>query len=319
MKRILFSIATLSLVVGGLYGSIAYFSDTETSEGNSIVAGTIDIAVDGENPWGKSYTGQWGNFMPGDHPETISFTVKNVGNNPATIWKQFQVVGQNTGTVSEPECTDQGGEWKNSTLTCDFGSNTDNNNLAAYLNYDMTVGSTLVIDPAWGVRVKDIRDLWVPVATLKVGEEITITQNYVLDASAGNALQGDVINFNIVLYAEQYMGTGPGPTTRGVVLDNKTSEHWFPAVDNTLGILTWNSAGDYTLKAWGLNDSDTYRVAYWDGSAETGVSSYAGPSAGELTITGTYAGFTTNTGAKYWLRPADWDNAKTLWEANLVN
>ena len=52
MKKILgLSIAVLlvtGLVVGG---TLAYFSDTETSTGNLFTAGTIDLEVNGTNPW----------------------------------------------------------------------------------------------------------------------------------------------------------------------------------------------------------------------------------------------------------------------------
>lgn len=170
------------------------------------------------------------------------------------------------------------------------------------------------------MTVGDIEDLWLPIVQLEPGEEATITQSYHLSEDAGNAYQGDSITFNMILYAEQYMGAGPEHTTRGVVLENKAGDpHWIPVIDGTWGLLTWDGSGNYTLRAWGLDNSLTYRVAYYDGSSESGVSDYFSPDAsGELTITGTYAAFNANGDAKYWLRPDDWDNAKTLWEANLV-
>ena len=50
MKRILLSVmvmALLALLVGG--GLFAHFTDTESSEGNSFTAGTLDLKVDGED------------------------------------------------------------------------------------------------------------------------------------------------------------------------------------------------------------------------------------------------------------------------------
>ena len=47
MKKLLLSLATVAIVVtGGVFATRAYFSDTETSVGNTFTAGTIDIAVD---------------------------------------------------------------------------------------------------------------------------------------------------------------------------------------------------------------------------------------------------------------------------------
>ena len=56
-KNILISLSVIgavaAIVIGG---TIAYFSDTETSTGNTLTAGVIDIVVDGQNPWNKTYS-----------------------------------------------------------------------------------------------------------------------------------------------------------------------------------------------------------------------------------------------------------------------
>lgn len=47
MKKILLSLLTLGLVVGsGVYATRAFFSDTETSTGNTFTAGAIDLKID---------------------------------------------------------------------------------------------------------------------------------------------------------------------------------------------------------------------------------------------------------------------------------
>ena len=59
MKKVLLSLATIASVAVITWGaSQALFHDTETSTGNSFTTGTIDIAVDGHNPWesAKSFT-----------------------------------------------------------------------------------------------------------------------------------------------------------------------------------------------------------------------------------------------------------------------
>ncbi len=70
-----------SLVGGGLF---AYFSDTETATNNTFVAGTIDLAVNGQNPWVgppssvESKPCQWKRFELDN--------VTNVGDNDGLLW-----------------------------------------------------------------------------------------------------------------------------------------------------------------------------------------------------------------------------------------
>ena len=52
MKRILLSVAIIAAVAAvAITGTRALFTDEEVATGNVFEAGTIDIAVDGQNPW----------------------------------------------------------------------------------------------------------------------------------------------------------------------------------------------------------------------------------------------------------------------------
>lgn len=324
MKKLIASLITVLALSAAVYmGTKAYFSDTETSVGNTITAGTIDIAVDGENPWEATYSSQLTDMKPGDlYAKEVEFTISNVGTNPVVIWKKVVITDENTGVESEPECTDQGGIWINPNGPCDWQGNNDNNNISSVISYSMKVDGVSLIMPEWGYTFADMDGVWVPLGNLEPGTSMVVTQNYKMNENAGNEYQGDEMVFDYVLYAEQYMASGPKNTARGVVLENKTGDpYWLPVTnDGVWAYLSWDASGNYTLKAYGLNTSVTYRIAYYNGSTETGVSGYVAPNAdGSLTISGVYAGFNTNVNAKYWLRPSDWDNAKTLWEANLVN
>jgi hypothetical protein len=139
-----------------------------------------------------------------------------------------------------------------------------------------------------------------------------------MDETAGNEYQGDQLKFNIELYAEQLDAPGPAHTTRGVVLDNKdVAADWVPLVDGRLGLLTWDLVtGNYRLRAWGL-DAGAYKVKFYD-TTEHDISTAQTAVGGKLDFTGNYANFGVNPNAKYWLR-YEWDNAKTLFESNLVN
>jgi predicted ribosomally synthesized peptide with SipW-like signal peptide len=78
-KKILVSVMVIGLVSAlagaGLY---AYFSDTETSTGNTFQAGTLNISLDGGS-WSTGFN----NMKPGD---TVKFTitVHSVGSLPLT-------------------------------------------------------------------------------------------------------------------------------------------------------------------------------------------------------------------------------------------
>lgn len=318
MKKIIASLLTVAVLAAGVtYGTVAYFSDTEESVGNTISAGTIDISVDNENPWESTYTEQWGDFKPGGHSREMTFVIKNEGDNPANVWKKVLVTDTTTGTVTEPECTDQGGDW---TGTCDWGSNTDDNDMPPYIHYSMVVDGVTVINEDWDVMLGEINDLWVPLRTLEPGESMSVTQTYSLDENAGNEYQGDEIIFNIVLYAEQLMGPGPVHTSNGVVLENKNGDpHWNPVLDDTWGLLTWDGSGNYRIRAWNLAGTQ-YRLRAWDAASDSDIGFFGSTyTTADVDDTGTYAGLTSNVGAKYWLQDtATLDELLTLWESNQV-
>ena len=316
-KSLLMITAVAALAIGG---TVAYFSDTETAPGNKITAGTIDIAVDGNNPWTTTSKFTFANVLPGE-TESASVTVSNVGNNPLVLWKKVKVTAETTGTLNEPECVAEGGIWSGSTCT---GSPVAVDNISSVINYDMTVDTTPLINSAWKVKVSDVNDLWIPLGKVAVGQTLTVAQNYHLDEATDNKYQGDEMDYDITFYAEQVDAPGPAHTTRGVVLENKnTSGDWAPIVnDGTWGIITFDPAtGVYTAKAWGLSGAMTYNLAYWDGTTETAIPGTA--SGTSVTLSGTYAGFVSNpAGAKYWLRPTPWSSSSdvnTLYESNLVD
>jgi len=205
---------TISIVaVVGFAATKAYFSDTETSSGNKITAGTIDIAVDGQNPWSKTYSEALKDMKP-SQVKWVEYVVKNVGANPVVVWKQIHVTGTSTGIETEPECTDQKGVWDNTAKACDWdGSGTmmvDINDLNNVTTYDMKVNDTVLIDGAWNVTMGNIDAVWVPLGKLDKNQEMTVRQSYHIMANAGNAYQGDTMTFDINIYAEQLLGTGPG-------------------------------------------------------------------------------------------------------------
>jgi predicted ribosomally synthesized peptide with SipW-like signal peptide len=83
-------------------GTFAYFSDIETSTGNTFTAGTIDFSVDDQNPWNRE---NYEIAVDAKPCETYydEVTIKNVGNNPMDVWKHIKNVVCGENGIIEPE------------------------------------------------------------------------------------------------------------------------------------------------------------------------------------------------------------------------
>ena len=146
-KRILLSLLTIVAVVGVAFGATrAYFFDEEKSVGNVLGAGTIDIIVDGVNPWELHSEPFELKDMKPSYTKYIKFTVKNlVDSNPINLWKRINITDQSDEVISEPECTEGGGSWTGGGTPCTdaaiccTGNYVPRNNLAAYILYDRVI------------------------------------------------------------------------------------------------------------------------------------------------------------------------------------
>ena len=105
MKRILMSLMTVALVsalIGG--GVFAYFSDVETSTGNTFTAGTLDLNLDGGNTNVVKFTVS--DVKPGDSGGG-SWTVANVGSIAGYLDLESISVSEAIGTTTDPEEADE--------------------------------------------------------------------------------------------------------------------------------------------------------------------------------------------------------------------
>ncbi len=108
MKKILFSAMAILLSLGLMGGAFAYFSDTETSSGNTMTAGTLDMQIANSNPnWGDGVIATWAsppNWAPGDTVEA-TLRITNIGS-IGSKWLWFKTVNVNeyegNGPESEP-------------------------------------------------------------------------------------------------------------------------------------------------------------------------------------------------------------------------
>ena len=95
-KKMLLSLLVIGVVsVTAGAGTWAYFSDTETSEGNTFTTGTLDIEIPN--------TFEFGDVAPGD-VETETITIENKGSIAAkSVFLELDVVDTEPTTDTEPE------------------------------------------------------------------------------------------------------------------------------------------------------------------------------------------------------------------------
>jgi predicted ribosomally synthesized peptide with SipW-like signal peptide len=102
--KILASLMVIGLVASAIgVGTYAYFSDTETSSGNTFTAGSLDLQVDIDGAWKNPWVGPFFDFTnvkPGDHGEkTISLHVDN----DAWAWVKIYNLHNDDNGLTEPE------------------------------------------------------------------------------------------------------------------------------------------------------------------------------------------------------------------------
>ena len=214
-KQILSSlliIGLVGLVVGG--GTYAYFSDIESAEDNTLQAGTIDISIDGGNPWNATY--EFLDMKPCERTEYINVTIRNVGTNPAKIFKMVDVVDWGPGLerFTDPETElmySSEPEWEAEMegRIDDIHNVTDYSlEVKIYANEsEFDAGnvsdSWIVHEQEDGTLVSDIADTWMFFGELAPGAVMVINQDYHIIAEAGNEYQGDEFSFDVMFMALQ--------------------------------------------------------------------------------------------------------------------
>jgi len=237
MKVVLLGLM-VTAVAGGLIGGglFAYFSDTETSTGNTFTAGTIDIAVDGQNPW---HPEPWTMEVKPCETEYMEFTIRNVGTNPVDVWKHLKIEEVHGGidsyycgdslyyvtptpgmtptpqpvyVSSEPECEAEGSVWDPVTQSWDAEGWEPLDDIDQYTIYDIHAGQCHIDEEEW-YYVSDVESHWMYLGPLGPGESMPVWQSYHLYewGEESNWWQGDTIYFDIELYAQQTTGNVPPP------------------------------------------------------------------------------------------------------------
>jgi len=319
MKRILLSIMTIALVSGGAYGATqAFFSDTEKNIGNTFSAGTIDIAVDNNNPWTRS--GYALVDMKPSQTDYIDFVVHNVGTNPVNLYKKLYNFTLTDEVTSEQECIDGGGTWDGQ--VCNRPDPTVN--LDDWINYDLKVelydddpsnpGAKLV----WweniyadGVntdkKLGDLENNPIFLGMIPVGKWMKVYQSYHMVSDTGNVYQGDKLSFDIELTAEQLGKSALRLENKHEVAGQSYTMWW----DTTYADLTYKVKDrkfDYTLAVNDQADGSYDLVAWegypnwtWDGGPAVIVLANVTVSGDDPVVTGSVELNQDLTNAKVWL------------------
>ena len=353
-KKIIISLSIIGLVAAiAVGGTIAYFSDTETSTGNTFSTGVIDIWVDGQNPWTQSW--DIGDMKPCE-TGYINFVIHNPGNNPLNVWKTIKNITTDDGIITEPECVYGGAVWDSTSQQCDITdpNYTPQSWLQGWMNYDLSVEVPIADNSAnWyqtiykdedNVKISDINGQSIFLGMIPAGGKMEVTQSYHLVPETGNWAQSDTMTFDIEIYAEQLTGL--------LVLENKTGDPDWQIIDDTYkATLTYNMTSptfNYSLTGRAPLVNTKYCLIYYaDPWAGTGALIGCG-STGEdnrnisfsgskelgmdLPDWGTYADENHPEGAKIWLVTAEdyngnnestgpmtaWNPADYLFETALI-
>jgi len=169
----------------------------------------VDIVVDGSEPWNTTFTTNFTSMMPGDY-RTTEFDVENVGADSAKIWKRVVITNESGGEARYADIASSEPEWSECLVN---GEYVERCNLSANIVYGLssTVGTTtaLIYDPNEFVMLGDINNTWVYLGQLNVGQTMIVREGYILDGELGNWAQGDVMTFDIGIYAVALDGGNP--------------------------------------------------------------------------------------------------------------
>lgn len=192
MVKIFIGLIMIAVVVGVMAGgAFAYFSDTETSTGNTFSAGTLDLVVNDENPWaGAEFS--LSNLVPGSAgyqdielsnlgsiPGVVDFAITNLANDENDVWEPEAADGD-TGAPGEL------GQYLSLTITADLDSDGIFETLVAYGSAD-----TLSATPSSFV------------GGLAADGMIEVRIDWSVDYYASNIIQSDGCILDIVLNMSQ--------------------------------------------------------------------------------------------------------------------
>jgi predicted ribosomally synthesized peptide with SipW-like signal peptide len=188
IKRMLFALMAVAACVGLMGSSFAWFSDVETSEGNSFTMGTLDLSpgsdfVAGTGPEGKSDVTPGGdgengravfsNLAPGETGEIV-WSMDNAGTLAGTLTIEAEY-SSNENELLEPEIA--------------VGDTDSDGELDEAMRFDLFRNETEV---AMGASIAQIvEELGAESQVMEPGSTIVYTLNWSVPEDTGNEIQSD--------------------------------------------------------------------------------------------------------------------------------
>jgi predicted ribosomally synthesized peptide with SipW-like signal peptide len=195
-RSILLSLLVIGAAVALLAaGSLAQFRDTDTSVGNSLASGDMNLLVYQDGKWrdgeeiGPVVSAE--GLTPCDVVE-VTIPVKNDGDDDGEVWVHFKNVHNAPDGLSEPEG--------------DVDPDNEKNALAQHIHVD--INGEWIRDPDTGDPLKlypDIQSNWYPVPGLVLppGEQGEVKISFHIQEEAPPELQTDRVWFDLDLGLEQ--------------------------------------------------------------------------------------------------------------------
>ena len=181
MKKILLSLSAIAIVgVIAVSATTALFSDTETSTGNTISAGTLDLKVD-DNDLSGSALITVANAVPGGS-DFVTGNVSNAGSIPGTLSLAVTQTSNDDISSNEPEAA-------STDTTLGAG---EPGELCDAMQVQVEYGTTLVYP--FG-SLSGISSL--SLGTLSAGASETYKLSYQIPDTIGNEIQSDSCGFTI--------------------------------------------------------------------------------------------------------------------------
>ena len=198
---ILVVVCMMTVIVFGAVGTGAWFNDNETTNDNTITAGTLDMTIDGVNTNVIKF--DVANAQPGNQP-TGSWILKNEGSVGGTLTIGSVEVTEAGGISTEPEIT--AGDTTNAGnlgQLVNIRLYVDNPPLSGYFNGEDTL---FYNGPIAGLNATTFNNL---LLTLPAGASVKI--NAVIDwwshdGTIDNLGQGDTLSFDINFLLTQIHG-----------------------------------------------------------------------------------------------------------------
>ncbi|GEM_PF-2099313 len=178
---------------------------------HDILPSGVSIAVDGLERWDMTYSGNLSNMLPGGIQQ-IEFTITNTGTKTANIWMRIVITDENGGeprfygyASSEPEYEECGGEFDLTGLPTGLGY-TEKCDISNHTIYDLTHDGVSVVSQT---PLNEVHNRWNHLGKLDTGKSMDVMQHYQLQSEVSNWAQGDIVRFDMEIYAVSLEGADP--------------------------------------------------------------------------------------------------------------